>query len=293
MLAVSRLSSVTLELLAVDQTRPDTWWQFQNVSNPYGRLYVVTDGEAMVRHHGKQYKLCAGVMHVIPAFTRVDMYCREFFEVGYAHFTARLAGSPDLFSVLDCQYQAAAGQHEFEVFSRLAALNPGAGLRDYDPLKSVAESHQSRASQVLGGEAIARHMETDGLLRQLLAPILRTASEPSIARLNDSQRFEPVLRFIDDNLDRSLSLEELAARAHLSPTYFSDLFAAAAGSRPIEYLKRRRVERAQVLLVTTAWPIKRIAAHTGFGSTAYFCRVFKECCGRTPSNYREHGAGDI
>jgi AraC-like DNA-binding protein len=47
------------------------------------------------------------------------------------------------------------------------------------------------------------------------------------------------------------------------------------------------MERAQVLLVATDWPIKRIASHTGFGSTAYFCRAFKQHCGRTPTNYRE------
>jgi AraC-like DNA-binding protein len=293
MIAATILSNVKLDLLAVDQIRPTTWWRIQNVSNPYARVYVITGGEASVRHHGKRYDLRAGVMHVIPAFTRVDMYCARFFEVGYAHFTARLAGGADLFSVLDCDYQTGAGQREYDLLSRLTSLNPGGGLRDYDPFKPVAESHQPHATRVVDGDTIARHLETDGLLRQLLAPILRTASLPSIARLNDIQRFEPVLRFIDENLDRPLLLQELAAHAHLSTTYFSDLFAAAVGLRPIEYLNRRRVARAQVLLVTTDWPVKRIASSTGFGSTAYFCRAFKQHCGRTPTNYREQSGGVI
>ena len=65
------------------------------------------------------------------------------------------------------------------------------------------------------------------------------------------------------------------------------------GVRPVDYLNRRRVEQAQVLLATTTWPIKKIATETGFGSTAYLCRVFRKHSGQTPSDYQAKGGAIV
>ncbi|MBN1909107.1 MAG: helix-turn-helix transcriptional regulator [Pirellulales bacterium] len=293
MLTARMLASLELEILAVERTRPGRWWRYKDVSNPYARLYLITDGEAFVRHHGRRFALRPGSLHVIPASTRVDLHCPEVFEVLFAHFTSRLCGGPDLFSVLDCQFETTAGQQERNLFERLLALNPDAGLRDSDPYKSVAQTQAPRAATVQSGSEVARHVESDGLLRQLLAPILRTATERSIARLAKIGRFEDVLGYLDDHLDEPLTLGKLAARAHLHPTYFSDLFRLTLGVRPIDYLNRRRVERAQVLLGTTSLSVKRIAARVGFPSAAHFCRVFKKYCGQTPGDYRAMGGATV
>ncbi len=293
MLTTRMLSSVELDIVAVERNRPGPWWHFQNVSNPYSRLYLITDGEAIVRHHGQRFILGPGTLHVIPAFTRTDLHCKEYFDVQYVHFTSRLSGGPDPFSILECQYQVAATSRERELFARLLELNPDAGLRDYDPHKSVAETQARRDARVIGGVDVARHLETDGLVRQLLAPILRTATERSVSRLAGIGRFEEVLAYMNDHLHEPLTLESLAACAHLNPTYFSDLFSATLGVRPIDYLNRRRVERAQVLLLTTSLTVKQIAARVGFSGSAYFCRVFKKYCGRTPATYRETGGAVI
>jgi AraC-like DNA-binding protein len=287
------LSSVELEIVAIEQNRPGTWWRFQNVSNPYSRLYLITDGEATVRHHGRRFVLEPGSLHVIPAFTRTDLYCQDYFEVQYVHFTSRLSGGPDLFSILDCRFQVAATQRERQLFALLLELNPDAGLRDYDPHKTVAETQAIRDARVRSGPDVARHLETDGLVRQLLAPILQTATERSVSRLAGIGRFEDVLNYMDSHLQEPITLEQLAARAHLSPTYFSDLFSEAVGVRPIDYLNRRRVQRAQVMLLTTPLTVKQVAARVGFTGSAYFCRVFKKYCGQTPGSYRETGGAVI
>jgi AraC-like DNA-binding protein len=287
------LSSVEFEIIAVERNRPGKWWRFQNVSNPYSRLYLVTKGEAHVRHHGRRSCLGPDSLHVIPAFTRTDLYCEDYFEVQYVHFTSRLSGGPDLFSILDCHYQADATPREHELFTRLLELNPDAGLRDYDPHKTVAETQAKRDSRLTGGPDVARYLETDGLVRQLLAPILRTATDRSVSRLAGIGRFEEVLAYMNEHLDEPLTLESLAARAHLNPTYFSDLFSETLGLRPIDYLNRRRVERAQMMLLTTSLTVKQIAARVGFTGSAYFCRVFKKYCGHTPSAYRATGGAVI
>jgi len=274
------LSSVELEIVAIEEIRPGSWWQFRNVSNPYSRLYLITGGEATVKHHGRRFVLVPDTLHLIPAFTRADLYCEDYFDVQYLHFTSRVAGGLDLFSIFDCQYHFPATQREHKIFARIIELNPGAGLRDYNPHKTLAETHQTHDVRVVTGADVARDLETDGLVRQLLAPILGTASDRSVACLSGISRFEEVLAYINNHLDEPLSLKSLAAQVHLHPTYFSDQFREIFGIRPIEYVNRCRVEQAQVMLLTTVMTVKQIAARVGFSEPAYFCRVFKKYCGQ-------------
>jgi AraC-like DNA-binding protein len=72
----------------------------------------------------------------------------------------------------------------------------------------------------------------------------------------------------------------------LHPTYFSDQFNRAVGLRPLDYLMRRRIERAQYLLLTSPASIKEIADAVGIPDAAYFSRVFSKLCRLAPKAYR-------
>jgi two-component system response regulator YesN len=87
-------------------------------------------------------------------------------------------------------------------------------------------------------------------------------------------------------LQRPISLVDMAEVVHLNPTYFSNLFADFMGERPVEYLNRKRIERAQLLLLSTNLPLKEIAAGTGFSEANYFSRVFSKHIGMPPQKYR-------
>jgi transcriptional regulator GlxA family with amidase domain len=63
------------------------------------------------------------------------------------------------------------------------------------------------------------------------------------------------------------------------------------GVRPLEYLLRRRLERAQDLLLTSRAPVKQVAAEVGLPDAAYFTRVFTRRYGAAPSAYRRDHAG--
>ena len=81
-------------------------------------------------------------------------------------------------------------------------------------------------------------------------------------------------------------LADLARTAGLHPTYFSDQFKKIVGVRPLEYLMRRRIERAQYLLLTSHASVKEIASAVGISDPAYFSRVFTRLCRVAPSEYR-------
>lgn len=97
---------------------------------------------------------------------------------------------------------------------------------------------------------------------------------------------EPLLRWMDQNLHRALSLEEVAGRAAMTTRTLSRRFRQQVGTTPIQWMLAARVQRAQLLLETTGMSVEGIAAQVGFGCAAilreHFCRIV----GTSPAAYR-------
>jgi transcriptional regulator GlxA family with amidase domain len=98
--------------------------------------------------------------------------------------------------------------------------------------------------------------------------------------------FEPLLRWLEDNCEKELSLEDIAVRAGMSTRTLNRRFREQTGTTPLQWLHRARVRRAQYLLETTAYPVERIAAQAGFGSPTAFRERFRRVVGTSPQGYR-------
>ncbi|WP_067970491.1 GlxA family transcriptional regulator [Nocardiopsis trehalosi] len=98
--------------------------------------------------------------------------------------------------------------------------------------------------------------------------------------------FEPVLAWIEDHLDRDLTLAAMAARGGMSERTFGRRFREHTGTTPLQWLLRARVRRAQYLLENTDYGVERIAAQAGFGSPTAFRERFKRVVGVSPQTYR-------
>jgi transcriptional regulator GlxA family with amidase domain len=88
------------------------------------------------------------------------------------------------------------------------------------------------------------------------------------------------------NLDRSLSLDDWAAQASMSRRTFTRHFRARTGVSGQQWLLHQRLDRARVLLETTDLGIERIAADSGFGSSAALRHHFRFVLGTTPQRHR-------
>ncbi|NLV59858.1 MAG: AraC family transcriptional regulator [Clostridiales bacterium] len=104
-----------------------------------------------------------------------------------------------------------------------------------------------------------------------------------------SSGMEQVLNYIAENVDKNLTLAELAQKAALSPYYFSRVFKKEIGYSPHEYLIIARVNTAKFYLKTSVLPIKEIAFRCGFSSECNFCTTFKRIVSITPLTYRNSG----
>jgi AraC-like DNA-binding protein len=102
------------------------------------------------------------------------------------------------------------------------------------------------------------------------------------------------LRRARDHADRSyagaLTLEEMAAVACLSKYHFLRLFRATYGMTPMEYVSKRRIERAQDLLRATNLTVTEVCFAVGFSSLGSFSSRFRSVVGETPSEFQRRYA---
>jgi AraC-like DNA-binding protein len=83
-----------------------------------------------------------------------------------------------------------------------------------------------------------------------------------------------------------LEIRKLAQRAFMSEDHFIRIFRREMGETPNAYIIRLKMERAELLLVTTQLPVKCIADMVGYDEVPYFVRLFKKKVGKTPKEYR-------
>lgn len=124
-----------------------------------------------------------------------------------------------------------------------------------------------------------------------LLSLILDQSQPhpeSARRVQSLGRLSPVLEAIDACLDRPVGRDELAELAHLSPSRFNTVFKTTMQQSPRAYIQKRRLQRAQQLLISTDLAIHEVAARVGHPDPFHFTRMFKRACGVNPSQYRQN-----
>ena len=96
-----------------------------------------------------------------------------------------------------------------------------------------------------------------------------------------------VLGWASANLDRPLSVQDLAARAHLAPRTLARRFRTEVGTTPHRWLTQQRVALAQRMLETTTASVDQIAGEAGFGSAVTLRHHFHQILGTSPTAYRQ------
>jgi AraC family transcriptional regulator len=100
-------------------------------------------------------------------------------------------------------------------------------------------------------------------------------------------RMKRLEQYLAVNIDRRISLHDMAAAAGLSKMHFAAQFRAATGFRPHEYLLFKRIERAKVVMAATEISLVEVAFSVGFNAQAHFSTVFKRFTGKSPAQWRQ------
>ena len=280
------LHSLDLRVLSVQRTAAGRWWNFNHVISPFSRLWLVLGGQAVVRHHGRKFILRPNQLHLVPPFTVHDCSCSRRLDHYHLHFVARMPAGIDLFSLLDCDHQLSEPDDTLALFKRLESIYPERKLPCFDPNREEYKQFPSLAQPAADADDPLNGFEAGGILSLLLAQFLRSARGHEGVHARVNRQFLAVQEFIHANMRRKIALADLARVVDLHPTYFSDQFKRIVGIRPLDYLMRRRIERAQYLLLTSHASVKEIADAVGIPDAAYFSRAFTKLCRVPPTGYR-------
>jgi transcriptional regulator GlxA family with amidase domain len=127
--------------------------------------------------------------------------------------------------------------------------------------------------------------ETNGLLFVLLSKFMRFA-QPKNKTVDE--RIKNIVVFIRENLDKNLSTKFLAAHCFLSADHFERIFKKEMNATPTDFVKKVKIETAEIMLAVRDMSVKDIAYALAFDSPSYFNKVFKNITGMTPSEYRKN-----
>lgn len=281
------LKSLHLSLLNLDECIARNW-NYQKVTSPFTRLYLVKSGEGSIIHNHLKYELKPGRMYLIPSFTVCNYSSDTCLGHIYIHFIPQIANGTDLYRLLEFNCEIPAEETDVLLMKRILELNPGRKLANQDPGKYCRDDLIPRPPSACSALQIARYMETNGILLQLFSKFIKTAPQTKNGHgFNPNSKICKAVVYIRSNLSKQLTITELAGVCHLSEGYFSRLFLKVMGVRPIDYINRKRIEDAQLQLITTNDRIEKIALETGIDNFSYFNRLFKKYSGTTPGEYRK------
>ena len=108
----------------------------------------------------------------------------------------------------------------------------------------------------------------------------------TLTRETYAKRIERVVNYLIDHLDGDVDLHRLAEEAFLSPYHFHRVYHGMTGETVAETVRRLRLHRAAVKLISSDIAINTLATEAGYGSVQAFNRAFREGYGTPPAAYR-------
>lgn len=213
------------------------------------------------------------------------------FQMGQGHTVIIPANMPHIYY--------ADAEHPWSIFwihfdGRLSAqVLESLGVDARNPLLYVPDVEMMREAFEDVYACLNYHYSDAGLLAmsselmRLLGRIKLHYGNPHKERQAVEDRIMATIDFMEEHLDMSVSVEELAARAGQSTTHYSKLFKRRTSLSPMAYFIQRKMRKACELLARTDLSVKDIAENLGYEDPYYFSRLFKKIQGCSPIHYRE------
>lgn len=258
-------------------------WNWKNVNSPFTRLYYVTEGSAQIELPDGIYTLSPKHMYFIPAFTVHTNICKSNFVHYYLHIYEDHYSENDWLDHWKFPVEIEATNLDLSLFQRLCEINPHMTLQKSDP--TTYDNNPTLMQNLIKNRqrAFCDKVESRGIVFQLLSHFFKYG-QPKIE--TEDNRISRSVLYIRKHLNEAIELEKLAEISCLSKDHFIRLFKKELGTTPLQYINQKKIEKAQLLLITEELAVKEIAFQLAFDDYSYFNRLFKKTTGVTPQEYR-------
>lgn len=281
------VEELKVQLLNTAYCELDNTWNYTDIVSPFTRIYLITAGGGYIYPNNQCYELRPGYLYLIPSYTHCSYSCPgNTLSQYYIHFTNQFTDGLKIFDSVSVHHEIKASTLDSQLFQRLVEINKNAALVQSDP--KVYQRQNWASSLSYNGNSITA-LETNGILRQVLSRFIRNADDVN-ASFTRFSRLREVFKFIHTHLKYEIRMDQLAEIACYSTDHFTRRFKKTTGLLPVEYINNKRVEMAQLLLLTSTKTQKEISEQAGFSCQQYYSRVFRKKVGCSPVQYRKmHG----
>ncbi len=282
---MNEIYSMQLILLNIGYAIHNADWNYKNVRSPFARIYLVKEGSARLHLPGNRIQdLRPNHLYMIPPFTTHSCECTNHFTLYYIHIYDNQKSDYSILEDLMYPVEIKAKNIDELLVERLFTINPDSALNYNDPKKYDNTTNLIKTINNQINRATHDLLETNGILFQLLSHFMVYSKDKYDIVDN---RILRVVKYIRNNIHKDISIEELKDMCCLSKDHFIRLFKNDLQETPTQYIIQRKIERAQLMLITSDLLIKDIAYELSFENISYFNRLFKKATGLTPSDYRK------
>lgn len=230
-------------------------WNRHHRQIQYHRLYLLTEGAAKLKLSDRDIELAPGSVYFIPAFSVEESNIDDRMNKYYIHFQS----DSRFFSL----YRYISDKYSAPVTKMTESL-----------FKTVVDNYTD--------SSVSARLKVQGAMNLILSDFVSdvVADAPAL------DKFEAVLRHIDENYKRNIPLRELSDLMNISTMYFSNYFKKTFRVSPKQYILNKRLTESQRLLLESRMSIKEIAYAVGFDNENYFSEFFSSKVGISALKFR-------
>ena len=235
-----------------------------NTLDSYLLIYV-TSGEMYITVDNKEKEILeSGQLAILNCYARPSYGCTSNVEFYWIHFDSH--GIGDLFNEIPAKSVTVADRHAMKQFFK----------RMMEPFEQ-------------GGQP------SEALVNKYITSILTEFFEHDSENLATipQKKFDNICNYINSNIQKKISNNELAEMANMSVYHFIRSFKKESGFTPHEYIQRARINTAIFLLKATSMSLSDITYKCGFANEAAFSNSFKALTGMTPLKCRQDARGSV
>lgn len=254
---------------------PKAWHHFRERKDPISQFVFIycMEGAGWYRANGQEYTVTANQYFILPAGATHTYGADEVnpWTIYWIHFKGKLAS------------------HFARQSARPIEIKPGLHSRIstridlFEEIFHTLEMGYSHENLLYACSIFYHYLGTLRYLQQY-----RDAARNELER-NDIVTAS--IHFMRENIEKKLTLHEIAEHTGYSPSHFSVLFSKRTGYAPLAYFNQLKIQQACQLLDFTEMKVNQVCFKIGIEDTYYFSRLFSKVMGMSPRVYKKMKKG--